>query len=387
VTRRPPSYGTTRHSAEGGTGIYRGWAVVALCFAMLMLGAGPVYYAYGNYALAFAQSFNADRATINIGYTMVLLLGNLGSAPVGMMAERWPIRGVALLGVLGTAAGFALVSTASSILQVLLVFSTLIALADICIGTVVTNILVSHWFERRRGLAIGLSVIGTAVAAVIFPPLTDILFSRFGWRATFLIYAVLMLVLIPPIWFLARLPDSIAEHERLPLALRRPGGPPISLGEMFRSPAFWIVTLTIGAMIGANTGTMVSIVAFAVSRGFSSLEGSALLSAIGATSVAGKLAFGIAADRLSPVIALRIGLAHGIRSDRPCDRPALSGAVRGRDAVRLWPWRDAASLGRDRREDLWPGQLWTRTGMDARGDGPHQHGLPDIRRPDFRCDG
>jgi len=309
VTRRPSSYGTTSQSAGGSAGIYRGWAVVALCFAMLMLGAGPVYYAYGNYALAFAQSFNADRATINIGYTMVLLLGNLGSAPVGMMAERWPIKGVALLGVLGTAAGFALVSTASSILQVLLVFSTLIALADICIGTVVTNILVSHWFERRRGLAIGLSVIGTAVAAVIFPPLTDILFSRFGWRATFLIYAVLMLVLIPPIWFLARLPDNIAEHERLPLALRRPGGPPISLSEMFRSPAFWIVTLTIGAMIGANTGTMVSIVAFAVSRGFSSLEGSALLSVIGATSVAGKLVFGIAADRLSPVIALRIGLA------------------------------------------------------------------------------
>lgn len=308
MARRPTAYGMTVHSAAQPADIYRGWAVVALCFVMLMLSAGPVYYAYGNYALAFAQSFNADRATINIGYTMVLLLGNLGSAPVGMMAERWPIRGVALLGVLGTATGFALVSTASSILQVLLVFSTLIALADICIGTVVTNILVSHWFERRRAFAIGLSVIGTAVAAVIFPPLTDILFSRVGWRATFLIYAVLMLVLVPPIWFLARLPGSIAEHERLPVALRRPDGPPISLNELFRSPAFWIVTLTIGAMIGANTGTMVSIVAFAVSRGFSSLEGSALLSAIGATSVIGKLAFGIAADRLSPVIALRIGL-------------------------------------------------------------------------------
>lgn len=308
MARRSRAEWTTASSAREPAGVYRGWAVVALCFVMLMLGAGPVYYAYGNYALAFADSFGADRATINIGYTMVLILGNLGSAPVGMMAERWPIRGVALLGVLGTAAGFALVSTASSILQVLLVFSTLIALADICIGTVVTNMLVSHWFERRRGLAIGLSVIGTAVAAVIFPPLTDILFSRFGWRVTFLIYGALMLVLVPPIWFLARFPERIAEHERLPVAQRRPDGPPITLKDLFQSPAFWIVTMTIGAMIGANSGTMVSIVAFALSRGFSSMEGSALLSTIGATSVAGKLAFGIAADRLSPVIALRIGL-------------------------------------------------------------------------------
>lgn len=303
-----PADSTAAAVSRPAPGIYRGWAVVALCFFMLMLGSGPVYYAYGNYAIAFADSFGADRATINIGYTMVLLLGNLGSAPVGMAAERWPIRGVALLGVLGTSAGFALVSSSSSMLQVLLVFSTLIALADICIGTVVTNMLVSHWFERRRGLAIGLSVIGTAVAAVIFPPLTDILFSRFGWRVTFMIYGGLMLGLVPPIWFLARWPEGIAEHERLPVAHRELAGPPISLVEMFRTPAFWIVTITIGAMIGANGGTMVSIVAFAVSRGFSSLEGSALLSAIGATSLVGKLAFGIAADKLSPVVALRIGL-------------------------------------------------------------------------------
>ena len=138
----------------------RAWGVVTLCSVMIMMGAGPVYYAYGNYAVALKHAFAAPATVVNIGFTMVSVVGNIGSAPVGMALDRFGIRAVATAGVTGTALGFLLVSLATGIWQVVLLFGTLIAMADVCIGVVCTSYLVSHWFDRRRGLALGLSVLG-----------------------------------------------------------------------------------------------------------------------------------------------------------------------------------------------------------------------------------
>ncbi len=297
-------------SPEGNiAGVYRGWFVVALGFLMLLFGAGPVYYAYGNYAVAFAEEFDAKRATINIGYSMLLIVGNLGSAPVGILADRWPTRRLAAVGVIGTAAGFAAVSMSDSILQIIVIFSTLIALSDICLGVVVTNFMVSHWFERRRGLAIGLSVLGASAAAVIFPPLTEMLIASTGWRRTFVTYAFATLALLPLVWWLAKIPPAIPAVERKPRTESVSASAQGQSNGLFASRPFWIISAATGVMIGVNAATMVSMVAFAIDRGFSGLNGSALISALGFSAMAGKIGFGVVADRIRLDYALRAGLA------------------------------------------------------------------------------
>jgi MFS family permease len=276
-------------------------------FLMLLVGSGTVYYAYGNFAVAFAEEFHASRSVINVGFTVVGVLGNLGSAPVGILADRWPIRRLAAFGVIGTALGLFLVSLATNIWQVVGLFSTLIALADICLGTVVTNYIVSHWFERRRGFAIGLSVLGASAAAIIFPPLTNFLISDFGWRTAFVVYAVATFALLPLVWIFARTPDQVPAVEAVPKSIGR-SGPVLPLKAILSSRAFWVISLAIGTMVGANTGTIVSMVGFAGTRSLTTGEGSALLSVLGICAMAGKISFGIASDRISHRRALQFGI-------------------------------------------------------------------------------
>lgn len=288
--------------------LYPGWIVLALTMLMAMLAAGPVYYAYGNYALAFAAEYGASRTTINFAYTMVLLLGNLGSAPVGWLLDRWPVRRVAMIGVVGTGAGLALVGMTSSMMQVLILFSTLIALADICLGVVVTNFLLSHWFERRRGLAIAFSQLGTSAGAILFPPLTTALTLALGWRAVFLLYGTAILVIAVPLWVFAKVPSAMPAVE----AVARPAGhvpdPSISVLTMSRHPSFWIVTFAIGAMIGINGGTMISLAPFTASIGQGPAAGALLVSIAGGGALAGKFGFGIVADRVNLPWVLRAAL-------------------------------------------------------------------------------
>lgn len=298
----------TEPAPIGEPSMIRAWLVVVLCSVVMMMGAGPIYYAYGNYAVVFAKEFSAPLTVINIGFMLVGVVGNLGSAPVGTAIDRWGVRLVASVGLIGTAIGLWLVSVASGIWQIVILFGTLIAMADVCIGVVSTSYLVSHWFERRRGLALGLSVLGTSASAIIFPPLTNALIDSYGWRTTFVIYGVMMIALLPPVLLLARLPAKLPAAERF----ERPGAGnddrSLTVRTLFASRRFWILSYVIGVMLGANTGTMVSMVAFATDRGFTAAQGSYLISVLGVTAVLGKVLTGIGIDRLNINIVLRMGL-------------------------------------------------------------------------------
>jgi MFS family permease len=288
--------------------IYMGWKVLALTMLMSICAAGPVYYAYGNYALAFSSEFGASRTTINFGYTVVMLVGNLGSAPVGWLLDRWPVRRVALAGALGTGAGLALVAGTTQMWQVLLLFTTLIALADVFLGVVMVNYLLSHWFERRRGLALSFAQIGSSGGAIIFPPLTAFLTVAVGWRSVFLIYGALVVVLVLPILIYARLPSGMPDEERSAvsqIAVAHASGRRHSYATIWRNAPFWIITVCTGTMIGINGGTMISLVPYAKSLGLDVSTGAFLLSIIGIVAVSGKLVFGLVADRIDLKWAMR----------------------------------------------------------------------------------
>lgn len=289
----------------------RAWVAVAICFVMLFLGSGPVYYAYGNYAVAWSHEFGAPRSVVNIGFTVVSLLGNLGAAPIGMLIDRINVRHLAAFGMAGTALGFWLISVSYGIWPIIALFSTLVALADICIGVVVTNYILSHWFGRRRALGLGISLIGTSLAGVVFPPLTDHLMATMGWRSTLLIYAAVMGLTMFPVWWLATLPREMPLSERV-TAPANHSATPLPLRRLLALPAFWIISIGSGAVTGANTGLIVSLVGFAKARGVSTADGSFLISLLAVTAMSAKAAFGAIADWIGYRNALRLGVGLAV---------------------------------------------------------------------------
>lgn len=290
--------------------IYAGWSIVGLGFLLQFIASGPVYYAFGSYAPSLATAFDVPRTLVNLAYSMVMLIGALGSAPVGWMIDRLPVRRLALMGLAGTALGLVLAGMATAYWQVLLLFGTLIATGEAFIGNLTVNYLICHWFERRRGLAIGLSVVGASVAAIIFPPLASALVEGVGWRATLMLFGVGMAALLIPTYFLAKLPEEIPDFERKP----RKGGIEVQSPRRFsfkilmRDRPFWIVVLCSGGMMGVNGAVMISMVPYAISLGYNGIQGAMLLSIVGGGALIGKLSFGLIADKIDLHWAQRIGL-------------------------------------------------------------------------------
>lgn len=289
--------------------LYAGWRVVALAFLLQMLATGPVYYAFGNYAVLFQNEFGSSRTEINLGYTLLLTIGALGAAPVGWALDRWDARPVALAGVLMTAIGMASLGLATSTFQVVVLFATLIACGDIMMGMVTTNFLVSRWFERRRGMALGLTVLGASVAAVAFPPLTTFLSQSIGWRTMFFIYGGLICLLALPVHWFGQTPSLMPAEELKELNGDEPHpGTKLPLLDMIKVPAFSIISFVVGTMIGVTGAVTISIVPDAVSKGFSELEAASLVSVLGAGAFVGKISFGVMADRIALHHALALAL-------------------------------------------------------------------------------
>ncbi|MEA1652841.1 MFS transporter [Nitrospirillum sp. BR 11164] len=281
---------------------------------MLLISAGPVFYAYGVFAPDLVTAFGASRAAVNLALTAVLVVSGLASAPVGWLAARMPLHWLAMGGVLGTAAGLALVAGAQAMWQVIALYTTLISAADVLLGMLVINLLLAHWFERRRGLAIGIAALGASTAAIVFPPWAAYLQGWLGWRGGFLVFAGLTLLLAPLVWWLARRPAG-----GIPVWERRlvggtppvPAGPPPGWGLFLRSADFWIITLGVGTLMAFNGAVMASLVSHGRALGLDALTAASLVSTVGMTAMIGKLVFGALADRVDLRWALRLGLLAG----------------------------------------------------------------------------
>ncbi|MFZ2994862.1 MFS transporter [Sphingobium sp.] len=289
--------------------MYVGWGVVLLGFLLQLFATGPVFYAFGSYTLIFQEAFGASRTQINLAYTILIAVGAVGAIPVGWTLDRWNVRWVVVGGIISTAVGLAALGFVNSMAMVMLLFATLIAFGDVFMGIVPANFIVARWFERRRGLALGIAVLGASVAAVLFPVLSTYLADSVGWRAMFIIYGALTLLLLIPAFLFARTPGTLPDHERR----HADHGPApdttrMTVRAIVSTPAFWIMSFAIGAMVGVTGAVTISIGPDAVRRGFSQIEAVSLVSIIGGGAFVGKISFGAIADRVDLRAALSIAL-------------------------------------------------------------------------------
>ena len=293
---------------------YGGWNATGLAFLLSLVGSGTIFYSYGIYATSFAAEFHASHALINSAYMAVLLVSGAASVAVGRMIARWGLTTVGILGAVGTATGFFLVSFAQSMWQVVALFGVLIAAADALISVVFCNTLIIRWFERRRGLALAITTMGLSGAAIVYPPVTSALTVAIGWRQTFLVHGATMLLLIPALLLWARVPSHIADVEwlpRIPGLIRADDTPAVSAGDLLRRADFWGVTIAIGVLGGLNGAVMISIVPFAIAQGTDPTRAALLVSTIGASALGGKMVVAVLADRFNLLLILRLAMFNG----------------------------------------------------------------------------
>ncbi|MBV0910930.1 MFS transporter [Anianabacter salinae] len=252
---------------------------------------------------AVQAEFGVDRGAASLPYTTTMIGFALGNLLIGRAVDRfgvsWALSGAAVM----IGAGFALASIAPSV-TTLAVLQLVIGLGTAAsFGPLIAD--VSHWFLKRRGIAVAIAASGNYLSGAIWPVALAGVMAEGGWRAVYMTVAVLVpAIAIPLSLFLRRrLPVEATQRADAAAALRAKSVP--------FSPRTLMLILGLAgvACCVAMSMPQVHIVAFCVDLGYGPAVGAEMLSLMLMGGVVSRLASGFLADWLGGVKTLLIGSA------------------------------------------------------------------------------
>ena len=250
---------------------------------------------------AVEAEFGAGRAAAALPYTLTMIGFALGNLLIGRVVDRFGITRALIGAALAIAAGFAL-STRMPSVPALALTHLLLGLGTAGgFGPLIADI--SHWFQRRRGIAVALVASGNYLSGAIWPTLLAGMLAESGWRQVYLTLALVTLALVIPLSLLLRrrLPAE-AQAGAAAASARRAQGAGLSP----RALQYLLGLAGIGCCV-AMSMPQVHIVAYCVGLGYGPAVGAEMLSLMLLGGVVSRVVSGLVADRLGGVRTLLIG--------------------------------------------------------------------------------
>jgi cyanate permease len=251
------------------------------------------------------QEFHAGRAAISLAFTLHLFAGAISAPLVGWLIERYGSRQVILLGTV--AFGLILLSNrafATSIRQ-LYVYYALLGVALHGVGPIPYGSVVCHWFDRRRGLALGLTMVGIGSGGVTMPSLAQKLIARFGWSNAYAILGCAVLLVALPVVasFLKERPQDlgiVADGALLKNAEVIPADSDegLTAGQVWRTRTLWFMVCAFLLVSASVQGCLVHLAAMFHDRGMTFQRAALASSLAGAAVMTGRVGTGYLLDRL-----------------------------------------------------------------------------------------
>ena len=251
---------------------------------------------------AVQAEFGTARADASLPYTLTMVGFAFGGVLMGGIADRFGMAAAAALGALAMGAGYVAAGFAGSIWQFALIHGVLIGFlgASAVFGPLMAD--VSHWFDRRRGIAVAACASGNYVAGAIWPPLLQHFVETAGWRATHIGVGVVCLA--------AMLPLALALR-RAPPAKRSPAaeGGAAAEGKLSLTAMQWLLVVAGLACCVAMSTPQVHIVAYCGDLGYGVARGTEMLSIMLGLGIVSRIASGVVADRIGGLATLLLGSA------------------------------------------------------------------------------
>jgi MFS family permease len=293
-------------TAKDGSGLYYGWIIAVASGVILLVTNGMTLAGLNVFdkplleALSQVSGEPVSLASLKTRDAITLAVSGLMAPLAGAAADRFGVRPLMVLGALLLSAGYFLYSTVDSLSDIYGIH-VLFASALASSGLVVNVILVSRWFVKDRGLALGIALAGTSLGNGTLPPLNAALMAEVGWRSAFVWTSVLPLLLIPIILFVVReRPPNLDSQQRATGPGAGASANPVSftLGAALRTTNFWVLALIAMFTFFAIIGTQAHLNLFMLGRGYSQMDAGLSYTVLFYLGLIGKIASGFIADRL-----------------------------------------------------------------------------------------
>jgi len=267
------------------------------------------------------EEFGWDRATLSSVQSVSMIFFMVASPFLGRIVDRYGPKAM-LLGCELAQVLSGLINGAASNIWHLYISRILFGFGP----TPGTQVLVNHWFVKKRGIALGILSTGFTIGAIILVPLSQFLILQWGWRATMFFWSAIIFVISMPLVLTMKnrpadigigpdgqLLKNVAQGEGH-VAGTTTNGPKSGSGlsEAARTGSFWFLSIT-QLICGVGCGFMMTHnIIFATDMGFSEIAAASLNSLQGGLNLVGVLMIGYISDRIARKNSL--ALTHFIRS-------------------------------------------------------------------------
>jgi MFS family permease len=252
---------------------------------------------------AVQADFGITRAEASLPYTLLMLGFAVGGVFMGRLADHRGIVPPLLIAITSLGAGYVLSGFATSIWQLALVHGILMGLCgtSVMFGPLIADI--SHWFVRRRGIAISVAASGNYLAGTIWPPILQAMITSIGWRQAYMIVGVFCVVTMLPLVLALRRRPAVHALDQTGAAAATARGS-LGMSPNALTALLWVAGL---ACCVAMSMPQVHIVAYCGDLGYGVARGAEMLSLMLGFGVVSRVAFGFIADRIGGLKTLLVG--------------------------------------------------------------------------------
>ncbi len=250
---------------------------------------------------AVESEFGLSRSDAALPYTLTMIGFALGNFAIGRAVDRFGITWTLIAATLVIVGGLGMATASGSIVTLSLAQFVIGFASAVGFGPLIADI--SHWFVRRRGVAVAIAASGNYLSGAIWPMVLAGVLEQNGWRTVYIVMAVVTLVGVVPLALALRrkVPDEAREaaHHASTLNAQSSGLSP-------RKLQYLLGLAGIGCCV-AMSMPQVHIVALCVGLGFGPAVGAQMLSLMLMGGVVSRILSGVLADRLGGVRTLLIG--------------------------------------------------------------------------------
>ena len=267
------------------------WRALAACVITIVLASGS-RTSLAAFLRPIETDLGLDRSVLSTAGALTVLTYGLAQPLVGALSARLGPRKVLVGGVLLTALGGFGVSTANEPWQLYLYAGIVPGLAFAGASSVPATVLLAGWFTQRLGLAMGIISAAIPAGQSVFVPLATALIPELGWRQTYVLLGVLVLLFgIPALMALVRDPPGLTSSGSSPSTSALPRRPGLDV---------WLVGVGYFGCGFSDQFISIHFVALASDGGIDPLVAAGILSLLLIIGMLGSVASGPIADRAPP---------------------------------------------------------------------------------------
>jgi len=297
-----------------GKRLFFGWWVLFGIFMSYTALCGIQIYTLPLFYPELMKQFGWSAENVTRAATIFFLTGAILTPFVSSFFDRFSARVFMIAGAFATIIGLFSYSSLQTLTQMALIYM-IFSMSQVCAGQVPTMLVVTRWFRRYRGIAVGITLMGPDVGGAVFPLVVKYVLQNGGWRDALQVLMVIAgVMMLIPLIFLIRsrpedkglLPDgALPEPERPILPDQSAPDTGITLKEALRMPIFYILAFATGSLWFCMNGVVQHQTIFMSSElGITMDTLPVIVSTIFWFAIVGKLLIGYLSDHFDKILIM-----------------------------------------------------------------------------------